>query len=261
MNKNKYFKNFEKPYKVLEIMAAIGSVFTLVSYAFTEDAQNFIISYPRLFMLIFIILFLWAVVATVYPRKRNTSVLQGLKPANNNQKRYSIVFVDDMFKKRATFTDYKDKLATYDILLLSEVTNIRLLAGFDIIILDIIGAGGALGDTKMLIEEMLNTYPYKYIIVYTSNTCGLESTIRNSCQIVQKPPITEDSVDARQALLRDAVESIQNGLRIAFEQLDNPEKNWTEIEKRIPKNEKDSIKKKFEHYVLDSGIYTQSAKE
>lgn len=242
-------------------ISIVGFVFTV--YPFTDIMKNCIISYPMLIIVILIILLLttiigWALFLYSKNITRSANILQGLKPANNNQKRYSIVFVDDMFKKLSIRNDYKDKLATYDILLLSEVTNIRLLAGFDIIILDIIGAGGILGDTKVLIEEMRETYPYKYIIVFTNNTCGLGDAINKFCHVVQKPSTAEDTVSAQKALIKNTVDTIQEQLRIAFEKLDSPERYWNEIKGRFPLEKKDSIKKKFEHYVLDSDIYTQS---
>lgn len=182
--------------------------------------------------------------------QKSIKTFKGLKNYNKNLKRYSIVLVDDMFSNPSTLNDFKDKLDNYNIYILPMVNNVRSIIGFDVIILDIIGAGGILDSTKPLIKELYEIYPYKYIIALTSNPADLED-IKSACHIVPKPPKGKN-------FNNQLVSIIQKQLNEAFTLLDDPERYWEQIQNCIPEKEKYNIKKKFEHYILDSGLYSSS---
>lgn len=184
-------------------------------------------------------------------KRRDESSLSGLKINNKHLKRYSVVFVDDMFCDSAALTDFKDKFDNYNILLLPYVTNIRSLIGFDVIILDIVGAGGCLGDTKPLISELHQLCPYKYIIALTSNAGALDD-IKDICHVEQKP-------NRGREFNNQLADKIRRLLDEAFKTLDNPEEYWKEVEQRLTEDRlsKEDIKTKYKHYITDSGLYSK----
>lgn len=55
-------------------------------------------------------------------------ILKKSENHNNNQKRYSIVVVDDMFKNQSTLNKYRDNLSNYDICFLPAVLDINMLS-------------------------------------------------------------------------------------------------------------------------------------
>lgn len=190
-------------------------------------------------------------------RRVETPSLSGLKINNKNLKRYSVVFVDDMFSDSAALTDFKDKFDNYNILLLPHVSNVRTLIGFDVIILDIVGAGGCLGDTKPLISELHDICPYKYVIALTSNAGALDD-IKEICHVEQKPIISTSKRDTNH-FNNQLVDKVRRLLDEAFKALDTPEVYWKDVEQRLPENIllREEIKTKYKHHVIDSGLYSK----
>lgn len=253
-------KEFIKSY----IIPIIGLLLTVIFGLWTrEEIKNFISNHPRPMIIIALALFVIGYLMGFFiarSKRLNKKSLEsgfsfyGLKNVNKNLKRYSVVFVDDMFSNPASLNDFKDRFDNYNIQFLPSVSNIRLLTGFDVIILDIIGAGGVLGNTKPLIKEMFEICPYKYVIALTSNAGDLDD-IKALCHVEQKP-----SKQNTKRYNEELAEKIRGLLGEAFELLDSPDDNWRVIEQGLSGStlEKESIKRKFEHQIIDSGMYTMT---
>lgn len=203
----------------------------------------------------------------VFPRIGNINsdmdfemILKKSENHNNNQKRYSIVVVDDMFKNQSTLNKYRDNLSNYDICFLPAVLDINMLSGFDIIILDIMGTGykmgdrGSHGDVNAYMLELFKAYPYKYIIAASTDRERLkrQEIVGNSYETINKVVV----LDQNQKKIDDAVfiESIRNAISHAFDYLDHPSVFWQVMCEKAPhKTTQETIKDRYIHYLFLTG--------
>lgn len=179
-----------------------------------------------------------------------------------DQKRYSVVLVDDMFKNQSTLNLYRDRFTNYNICFLPSVSDIKMLVGFDIIILDIMGTGyrmgnkGNFGDVNAYLQELFREYPYKYIVAASTNIGRLNQSdiVDNSYYRIPKVVNTTDN----SGKIDDEyfINSIKNALLEAFNLLDDPSKFWNDISRKISNSDnKNRVKRNYAYSLSIKGSH------
>ena len=187
--------------------------------------------------------------------------LQNHANSSTGQMRYSIVLVDDMFKNQGILNKYRDRMSNYNICFLPSVSNINMLVGFDIIILDIMGTGfrmgnrGGFGDVNTYMKELFNEYPYKYIIAVSTHAEKLvdQSIVANSyCQIHKTVNVENDKTTTNDEAF---ISSLQESIKEAFIKLDDPVDFWQKdiLDKITNKNNVDVVKKNYSYHLSLKG--------
>lgn len=182
---------------------------------------------------------------------------------NKDQKRYSVVLVDDMFKNQTKLNLYRDQLLNYSICFLPSVSDINMLVGFDVIILDVMGTGfrmgirGAHGDVNAYIQELFAQYPFKYIVAVSTDREKLrqQEIVANSYDTIVK----QVKIDQNQKATDDVafIEELRKSMNRSFEFLDNPPLFWESISKKIPNKSKASQKSRYVSFLEMKGRNTQ----
>lgn len=227
---------------------------------------------PGWFWALLLIIFIlgFALSFLPFPRKsqKNDAIdkidLSQFTNRNNDQKRYSVVLVDDMFKNQSTLNLYRDQLNNYNICFLPSVSDINMLVGFDVIILDVMGTGfkmgnkGAHGDINAYLRELFAKCPYKYTIAISTERERLrrDDVAAFSYETIVKNIIIDNN---QKRVDHDTViESVRNSLSRAFVLLDSPASFWENmiINKIQDKESRSRAKTNYIYHLLMQGRST-----
>lgn len=235
---------------------AIGSIISLLTFILTflvEPIRQFLNEHTVLIPFVyFVIGALFAIfIFFLVNRGNGVNSIVRLRNRNSDLKRYSIVIVDDVFENQNKKIFFEKRLSNFNVCLLSEVNDVRLLTGFDIIVLDIMGATSFFKDTGSILRELYQSYPQKYLIAISQSNSALRDNKAYIDNSIQK-----NSGKNRD---EDLTEALSNLFMEVFPVLDNPNEHWKSIEKKIqkePLKRKEVAKNSFSHMVLSNPSYS-----
>ena len=188
-------------------------------------------------------------------RSGKSESIKHLRNRNSDLKRYSIVIVDDIFVNPADHHLFSKRLSNYNICLLPQVDDVRILLGFDIIILDIVGATSIFRDTGTILKELYQTCPQKYLMAISRSNSALDDNKGYIDASIQKTNGSKKN--------DELIDSLSRRFDEVFPILDDPEAHWAQIEKKI-RNEspekKEEFRKTFTHSILGNPSYTLKSK-
>ncbi len=188
-------------------------------------------------------------------RSTKSESIKRLRNRNSDLKRYSIVIVDDLFVNPRDKTLFKNHLSNYNVCLLPQVDDVRFLLGFDIIVLDIMGATSIFRDTGTILKELYQSYPQKYLMAISQSNSALDMNNRYIDASIQKKNGQKKN--------EDLIDALSHKFDEVFPILDDPDAYWVQIEKKI-RNEspekKEEIRKTFTHSILGNPSYTLKSK-
>lgn len=235
---------------------AIGSITSLLTFILTflvKPIKQFLNEHTALTPYLYFVigaLFALFVFFLVY-RGNGANSIGRLRNRNSDLKRYSIVIVDDVYENPSKKTLFQNRLSNFNVCLLSEVNDVRLLTGFDIIVLDIMGATSFFKDTGSILRELYQSYPQKYLIAISQSNSALRDNRAYIDSSIQK-----NSGKNRD---EDLTEALSNLFLEVFPVLDDPNEHWKSIEKKMqkePLKRKEVTKNSFYHMVLSNPSYS-----
>lgn len=164
---------------------------------------------------------------------------------STENKRYSVVIIDDEFAVRKTRAEdrFKKYFDGYDIQLLKSVNDCRLLEAYDIVVLDVFNANEMRGNTHGIFEDIKKNYPEKYVIAMSQNNSECRDLLDSKKAIATLPKPTNSNGE------RDVekwMEETEKELKKSFDLLDVPKKYWEVLEgKYTSKKEKKYCKERY----------------
>ncbi len=200
-----FFSVSSKCLRYIGIIVAIPGVLTALAI------DKCVAKYPThtAFAVAFLFYLLLFLVYLLYKEKNGNLNLNKLKSTRTDTARYNILFIDDKVEYRKKFATH---FGIYKFLCINEINDARLMYGFDIIILDIMGASKIGGDSMKIINEACDSYPYKYVIA-----------ISQAPELLEKCKELVDDTVIKNETFKD---KLTDALLKAFTALDDPETYW-----------------------------------
>lgn len=149
-------------------------------------------------------------------KKSGQDNLDRIKCKSLDNKRYSILLIDDDYKLRTRY--YGLLSSMYEIKVIDKIDSVLYLHGFDIIIFDVVKTVTFNKDSCLdVIKILKETKPYKYVIAISTDKYKLDECKPWSDSVILK----DNSFDKK------LNEQISN----AFNDLDTPKRYWDNIKK------------------------------
>lgn len=199
--------------------------------SFTQ--KHYEIATSIIVFLIFLSIFLFLQVITNKNGKFSIPDLSNYKLISKENKRHSIVLIDNEIKFRRT---YQGLLRKYDTTVLEDIEDYRLLDSFDIIVTDMIGVGkDNLEGVHTILRQIKQRYPFKYIIAISN----MEDEI-NNCE----------SADAKICKsVPNFNKTLEKAIDKALKLFDSPDTYWEDkVKVKIPIDERENQKRMYEMY-------------
>lgn len=151
---------------------------------------------------------------------------------STENKRYSIVVIDDEFavKKTRAEDKFKKYFDGYDVQLLKSVNDCRLLEAYDVVVLDVFNANEMRGNTHGIFEDIKKYYPEKYVVAMSQNNLECKDLLdgKKAMAVLPKPTNSEGERDVQKWM-----EETEKELKKSFDVLDAPKKYWGMLEERF----------------------------
>ena len=232
----KLFKDF---FIHLIVAMIVETVLPVLTALLTDNITTVIVA----FVIVSVLTLVFVIV--LYKVTRDPSKYEIINK-NKTSMRYSIAFVDnDLMDRRTRLEEsFERYFHGYDILFLKTVNDARLLAAFDIVILDYLDASDNRDNTSHIFKDISKLYPEKYVVAMSINSSICSEIVkRGEANSTLPKPIREGKLDVEQ-WMKDVDREIQS----AFDQLDNPKVYWNKIEEKQKTNQERTLA--LDRYIL-----------